>query len=158
MNNLITIFLLCVACFTLGCDSSPDCGDHGRLNNESCVCDAFFEGELCDQEIRDKYTGVWTTTFRCSLSPNNVFTHTDFIITTTEIDSIVIRSEEIFDNFPMQGKLIGSTEVSITPFNPQGTRLYEARLVELATDSLRLIIDDSFVFDSFWPCQYTLTR
>lgn len=156
MNNLLILFLLNVA--ILGCQSI-DCGENGRLNNDSCICDAFFEGETCDQEIRDRFVGVWQSTIRCKQSPSNVFSNEDFIITTTAIDSLIIQSNGLFVNFSLRGKLTSSVKASITPFNAPGQPyLFEAELVQLGIDSLSLVVDDSFVEDTFWPCQFILTR
>ena len=60
MKRLYTLFTVLVF-LSLSCSKDDYCGENGTWSqfSEQCDCDDYYEGELCETLVREKYLGNW---------------------------------------------------------------------------------------------------
>jgi len=58
---LLSLLLFCISCSS---EVPIDCGENGVYCEEceECWCDLYYEGEVCEIEIRERFIGTWIGT------------------------------------------------------------------------------------------------
>ena len=113
-------FTLLISVIFLSCGGNTcdhlDCGLNGTCdeNSETCLCDEFYEGALCDIEVRAKFLGNWSGTGECS--NGGTFPIDIEISQGVDIDVIKLQSEDILQNFTITGQLNGDNQIDIDQF------------------------------------------
>ena len=51
-----------------GCNRCRDGCDHGICQKRDCICDTYWEGDACDQNLFSDYTGTYSGNNSCVLS------------------------------------------------------------------------------------------
>lgn len=138
------IFLQLVFCFSSlfllsSCSSycdDVDCGPNGTCNNETeqCDCDAYYEGDNCEREIRERFLGTWTA---ISTSNPNA---TPFEVAITDgptVDAVLIQTEGLLQNWIVVGSLDEDNNVNIPDFLTNfTTNVYSGTIVRIDENTL----------------------
>jgi hypothetical protein len=68
MKNLFTISLFAFILFLVSCTDPCEnitCENEGFCEEGTCICEAEYEGENCETEIRTKFYGKYRGSFKC---------------------------------------------------------------------------------------------
>ena len=162
MKQLFPIFfllLVLISCKSNECDSL-DCGPNGNCDDatEACICNQFYEGTLCEKEVRERFTGAWSGTGICDNRLNNTFALNVDITPGISLDEVRIQSENILQEFTMTGSLNDEENVSIPEFMiPISSNDYDGEINFVEENSIVIILN-AFVNGVKTTCTYTLSK
>lgn len=159
MKKIFYIVLLTVISCKKPCDDI-NCGPHGTCNetSEACVCEAFYEGNRCQKEVRGRFVGEWSGKGVCNYNPGNFFNLDVEITKGLDVDGIKIQSANILQDFTITGILNEKNEVEIPEFKPNiSTALFNGKIVSI--DSLNIVLTlGTIINNNPATCEYTLKR
>jgi hypothetical protein len=99
--SLIALFLFFVSIIACSEDEMTSvCGENGIpvSGTDECFCNLYYEGQFCENEIREKFIGKWVgynhgCRFGDTLSDGFIVE----ILKTTDVTTVEIRSENLFN-------------------------------------------------------------
>jgi hypothetical protein len=101
MNRRFLFLLLTVATIALSCGKINPCGkiecaNGGECKHGTCYCPVGYDGDLCEQEVRQRYAGY----YRGTLVKDNVL-YPDFILTSSaeSVMSTRLRFSQVYGDF-----------------------------------------------------------
>jgi len=141
--RLSTIFFLtCALMFSCSnpCDDI-NCGPNGTCDeeSESCICDEWYFGTNCENEMRTKFLGTWSSSSQCILG-NTSISNPTWEVTTSAIapNSFVLQSPDVYSNMIINATMTSETEADMIPFTNGGTNF---------TGSISFINESALVFN-----------
>ena len=113
------IILFVLPFIYMSCGSEVECGPNSNFNefSDTCVCDAYFEGDDCEIETREKFLGLYDAKRRCRVAPA-VESDLDSIFILRDPDAVnkvFIQTKWIADNRLIPGEL-DLDEIAIDDF------------------------------------------
>lgn len=157
-------FYLFAILFLCQCSDKPceklNCGLNGTCNetSETCICNEYYEGKLCQNEIRERFLGTWTGTGVCNYNPNVPFLLTAEITEGIDIKTIKLQSANILQSFTITGELNDKNEIVIPDFKVNiSSNIYNGKIIN--PDSNHIVITlNANVNGNISSCDYDLTK
>lgn len=143
--KFLKLLFICILFSSCGGDPCEDldCGEHGTCDEatEKCICDQYYEGDLCADEVRAKFINSLSGRGECDYNPGNVF-NLDLAITPgLDVNTVKIQSSSILQDFTMTGMLDEEGNIEIPTFRAHiGLNDHDGTIVHNSSNGETIIV------------------